>query len=261
MGKESGISWTHATYNPWWGCVKVSEACDRCYAETWSKKLKLDVWGKDAPRRFFGEKHWNEPRVWNRAAEKEGIRKRVFCASMADVFEKHADLDPWREKLWKLIEETPSLDWLLLTKRTSLATDMVPSSWAGGWPKNVWAGTTTENQHWYDQRVPVLMKIPAAIHWLSMEPLLSAVDLHLDAMEGKKPDWFIVGGESGVGSRPMEAGWITSLRSQVETHGKAFFFKQKGEILAKAMGCKAKKGDEPSEWPVEFNVQNFPKVA
>lgn len=261
MGKESGIAWTNATFNPWWGCVKVSEACDRCYAETWAKKMKSDVWGKDAPRRFFGEKHWNEPRVWNRAAEKAGVRKRVFCASMADVFEKREELDPWREKLWKLIEETPWLDWLLLTKRTALATQMVPSSWAGGWPAHVWAGTTTENQHWYDQRVPSLMKIPARIHWLSLEPLLSSVDLHLDTMEMKKPDWFIVGGESGVGSRPMEAGWITSIRAQAEKHGKAFFFKQKGEILAKAMGCSAKKGDDPSEWPAEFRIQEFPKVA
>lgn len=117
MGKNSRIEWTDHTFNPWWGCTKVSEACKNCYAEAWSKRVGQQVWGPQAERRFFGERHWLEPLKWNADAAAHGKRLRVFCASMADVFEDRRSLDPWRSKLWELIEATPQLDWLLLTKR------------------------------------------------------------------------------------------------------------------------------------------------
>lgn len=117
MAKDSGIEWTHHTFNPWWGCVRLSPACAHCYAETWARRVGMDLWGGDAPRRFFSENHWREPLRWNSEAQRLGVRARVFCASMADVFEPRTDLDPWRERLWGLIEKTSHLDWLLLTKQ------------------------------------------------------------------------------------------------------------------------------------------------
>src|SRR5258708_7584279 len=117
MGKNSHIEWTHHTFNPWWGCTKVSPACDNCYAEAWAKRVGNDVWGSKAPRRFFSDSHWKEPLKWQAQAAEEEERARVFCASMADVFEARPELDAPRARLWKLIESTPNLDWLLLTKR------------------------------------------------------------------------------------------------------------------------------------------------
>lgn len=117
MGIETEIAWTDSTFNPWWGCQRVSPGCERCYAETFAKRVGLQVWGPKQERRFFGEKHWREPLRWNEQAAKAGARRRVFCASMADVFEERLDLAAARARLFGLIRLTPSLDWLLLTKR------------------------------------------------------------------------------------------------------------------------------------------------
>src|SRR5688572_21886599 len=117
MGESTTITWTHHSWNPWWGCVKVSEGCKNCYAESFSKRACHDIWGPGSQRRFFGDKHWAEPIKWDRAAEKAGERRRVFCASMADVFEDRPDLVEPRRRLFELIRATPNLDWLLLTKR------------------------------------------------------------------------------------------------------------------------------------------------
>src|SRR5437764_7892645 len=135
MAKNSHIEWTHHTFNPWWGCAKVSPACKHCYAELWAKRMGQRIWGGDAPRRFFGDAHWNEPLEWNDEAQDANERMRVFCASMADVFERRSELDQWRERLWLLIECTPWLDWLLLTKRPQNISAMVP--WDDSWPSNV----------------------------------------------------------------------------------------------------------------------------
>ena len=175
MAKNSTIEWTHHTFNPWWGCVKVSDACKHCYAETWAKRTGADVWGNDASRRFFGEKHWAEPLTWNADAESSKTRFRVFCASMADVFEKRDELDQWRLRLWELIEKTPHLDWLLLTKRPQNILKMVP--WKEEFPTNIWIGTTVENQKEAQKRIPALLKVPASVRFLSCEPLLSPIDL------------------------------------------------------------------------------------
>src|SRR5579862_1495352 len=143
MGRNSSIEWTHHTFNPWWGCAKVSPGCENCYAETWARRVGQDLWGVKNDRRFFTDKHWDEPLRWNEEAESDGERKRVFCASMADVFEDRADLKPWRERLWTLIEKTASLDWLLLTKRPQNISGFVP--WKDRWPQNIWLGTTVED--------------------------------------------------------------------------------------------------------------------
>src|SRR4051812_10352226 len=117
MAKNSHIEWTHHTFNPWWGCTKVSPACDNCYAELWAKRVGHQLWGRKASRRFFSDSHWREPVLWNEIACREKVRQRVFCASMADVFERRSEMNDHRHRLWDLILETQWLDWLLLTKR------------------------------------------------------------------------------------------------------------------------------------------------
>lgn len=291
MGEHSHISWTHHTFGPWWGCVEVSPACDSCYARTLAHRWGFDVWGKDKPRRFFGEKHWNEPRKWNAKAAKQGQRARVFCASMADVFEDRRDLDPWRLKLWKLIEETPDLDWMLLTKRADCIKTMLPEAWLSEPRPNVWLGVTAENQRRAEERIPVLLEVPAAVHWISAEPLLSAIDFSLwmagakravtddvlDAPDGALVDgfervgdtwkrrdgisWIITGGESGADARRMDPAWARDILLQCRAAGVSYHFKQKGRVLSAEMGCKDREGKDAAEWPEDLRVQEFPKVA
>jgi protein gp37 len=224
MGKHSAIEWTDHTFNPWWGCVKVSPACINCYAEKWSKRVGQSLWGPDSPRRFFSDKHWHQPILWDREAKKDQQRRRVFCASMADVFEPRSDLNFWRTRLWDLIGETRNLDWILLTKRPEEIQSRVP--WHSAWPSNVWIGTTVENQEWAEKRINHLIELPAAVRFLSCEPLLGALDLSrwLDRIH-----WVIVGGESGPYARILDPTWVCGLRDQIVKADKAFFFKQWGE--------------------------------
>lgn len=177
MGKDSKISWTHHTFNPWVGCQKVSPGCENCYAESQMNRYGRDVWGPTAPRERTAKANWKKPIQWHREAYEKRRRARVFCASLADVFEARDDLDPWREDLWKLIESTPYLDWLLLTKRPEEMVKRTPSSWRNGWPDNVWAGTSTESQRWFDERYEHLLKVPAKVRFLSVEPMVGPIDM------------------------------------------------------------------------------------
>jgi protein gp37 len=224
MGKDSRIEWTHHTFNPWWGCTKVSQACKFCYAEVWAKRTGQKLWGPKAERRFFGAEHWKQPLNWDREAKAAGLRRRVFCASMADVFEYRAELQPWREKLWDLIEQTPNLDWLLLTKRPQRIG--LHNRWGGGWPTNVWLGTTVENQTTAAERIPHLLENSAHVRFLSCEPLIGPVDL-TDYL-GFGIQWVIAGGESGGRSRPSHPRWISDLRDQCTAAKVRFLFKQWG---------------------------------
>lgn len=224
MGQRSAIEWTDHTFNPWWGCTKVSPGCKHCYAETLSIRHGHDVWGPGKSRRKFGDRHWQEPLNWNRQALKQNRRARVFCASMADVFEDNADLESERQRLWNLIAETQMLDWLLLTKRPENMLRFAP--WGNPWPANVWAMVSVEDQEQAERRVPILLDVPAVVRGLSVEPLIAPVDLepwlaHIH--------WVIVGGESGRSARPMHADWVRQLRQQCITANVAFFFKQWGE--------------------------------
>lgn len=224
MGQLSTIEWTNHTFNPWWGCTKISPGCVHCYADTWSRRYGHDIWGPKKPRRTFGEKHWQDPLKWERQADSLGQRKRVFCASMADVFENNKSILSEREKLWELISGTPMLDWLLLTKRPENMMRFSP--WESEWPSNVWAMTSVENQEQANKRIPELIKVPAIVRGLSVEPLLNEVDLSpwLDQIQ-----WVIVGGESGHGARQMKVEWVRNLRDQCRKHDVPFFFKQWGE--------------------------------
>jgi protein gp37 len=246
MGADTKIEWARHTFNPWVGCTKLSPACDHCYAEAWAKRTgQAHLWAGE--RRRTTAANWREPLKWNRDAEAIGVRYRVFCASLADVFDNQAD-DQWRSDLFALIEDTPHLDWLLLTKRPQNVAKMIWPKWDAGLPQNIWLGTTVENQEEADRRIPHLLAAPAAIRFLSCEPLLGPVDLsmlhydgvtNIDALRGRhglsfgadcaKIDWVIAGGESGPGARPMHPDWARSLRDQCAAAGVPFFFKQWGE--------------------------------
>lgn len=224
--KYSEISWTHHTFNPWWGCTKVSPACDNCYAEDFADRFGGATWGINGERRFFGPEHWNGPVKWNSEAEQKKIRFRVFCASMADVYEDRPDLVAERQKLWELVGRTPALDWLLLTKRPQNAQRLSP--WGGVWPGNVWLGTSIENQKYAERRIPILGAIPARVRFLSCEPLLGALALSTTVRKGVI-DWIIAGGESGPVSRPMNPDWVRGIRDFCASQEIPFHFKQWGQ--------------------------------
>lgn len=259
MGVDTEIAWCDHTFNPWWGCQRVSPGCENCYAESFAKRVghgkRLPmIWGpaSTTERQFFGDAHWNEPRKWNAKAERDGVRRRVFCASMADVFEDREDLVAPRERLFRLIDGTPHLDWLLLTKRPENVNRLTPLRLWGtlynrGLPPNVWIGTTVEDQKRAHERVPELLKVHARVRFLSCEPLLEPVTLRLsdwgscfhEGREGSDDqanhrecashlDWIIIGGESGGGSRPFDLAWARSIRDQCKAAGVACFVKQMG---------------------------------
>lgn len=226
MGAESKIEWTDHTFNGWWGCVKVSPACDFCYAEKFAHRYFQNLWGKGSGRRFFGEKHWNEPLKWNRDAAKEGKRKKVFCGSMMDIMESRQDLNEPRERIYILTGETPWLNWLFLTKRPNQYLNKLPKAWMNHPRNNVWLGTTVESDK-YLFRIDQLKSVPAVVHFLSIEPLIEEIHLteeHLDGIE-----WVIVGGESGSKeARPMNPEWVRKIRDLCIKCGVDFFFKQWG---------------------------------
>jgi protein gp37 len=262
MGEVSGIAWTDATFNPWWGCTRVSPGCEHCYAEALATvRRKLPVWGVDAERKPMSDGYWKDPEKWNRKAEAEGVRRRVFCASMADVFEHvparneqaNRVMRDARGRLFGLIERTPHLDWLLLTKRPQNVAHLVP--WGGElgpWPSNVWLGTTTEDQQRYDERWPILAKIPAQVHFISHEPALGPLAIRGDVV----PDWVITGGESGPGARFYDHAWAESVIEQCRLAGIAPFVKQLGTNASLTLNDR--KGGDPSEWPAHLRVQEFP---
>lgn len=248
VAKDSKISWTHHTFNPWRGCTKVSDGCKHCYAETMSKRnpAVLGLWGPQGVRAPAAESYWKQPERWNHEAQASGERRRVFCASLADAFEgpETMPVESWpvveaaRTRLFALVERTRWLDWLLLTKRPENMPRFAPLSWARGWPDNVWAMTSVENQKEADRRIPLLLQVPAKVRGLSCEPLLGDVDLthwlkygEFSPYGRRAIHWVIVGGESGADARPMFAAWARSLRDQCIDAGVAFHFKQHGEYL------------------------------
>lgn len=256
MGEYTKIGWCNHTWNPWWGCVEVSPACDNCYARTFSHRMGFDVWGSTADRRFFEDKHWNEPVRWNQKAAAAGEQRRVFCASMADVFERHPDkainakLTEARFRLFALIEMTPHLTWLILTKRPSNALEMLPLSWRGGFPRNFWFGITAEDNYWLNIRAAYAEQVEARVRFISWEPSLGPLtDLEQfvtrygtsGGMRGRLSlpnddtyssvfQWVIAGGERGGSQeRASRIEWFRQARNICQQHGTAFFLKQWGD--------------------------------
>lgn len=276
MSENTKIEWCDHTFNAWEGCQKTGPGCDHCYAELRNARFgggTAPNFGPGAPRRRTSAANWNLPKRWNAQADafmaQHGRRQRVFCASLADVFDNAVD-PQWRADLFKLIADTPNLDWLLLTKRIGNVARMIPFGWQDfRMPPNIWIGATIVNQAEADRDIPKLLAVAARVRFLSMEPLLGLVDIrrwlqpHCERHPGKlEPDgkcevcesrgiwglpgaealqehekapirrgldWVIVGGESGPGARPMHPDWACSLRTQCLRANVPFLFKQWGE--------------------------------
>lgn len=293
MGENTNIEWADHTWNPWRGCSKVSPGCAHCYAETLSKRnpAVLGEWGPGRPRVLA--KNWGDPQHWNRKKWFHGTtphRPRVF-PSLCDWLDEEVPIS-WFARFLQLIHDTPNIDWLLLTKRPqnwlprmrTVLADVRPlnafSDWLGQWmgtdpavtwrfkprpPLNVWFGVSVEDQPRALERVPVLLKIPAVLRWLSLEPLLAAVQLeHLDVEASGDPewceinaltgrhtdmarpapdvqrlDWLVIGGESGPCARPCQVEWVHSLLAQGQVSGVPVFVKQLGARPRRSCGCEA----------------------
>ena len=267
MGETTGIAWTDHTFSPWWGCEKVSAGCTHCYADDFAKRVghgkRLPtIWGANSERRLFGDAHWNEPRKWHKAAVKAGRFAKVFCSSMADVFEDRPDLIAPRTRLFNLIAETSFLTWQLLTKRPENIARMLHAHFSPPhFPlKNVWLGTTCENQEQAEKRLPHLLAVPAVVHFISAEPLLGPLDLSA-WMPGRGVGWVIVGGESGPRARPFQLDWARDLVAMCETADVPCFVKQMGDAPFSAdtrQRYRAHHAADPAEWPLALRVQQFP---
>lgn len=269
----SKIEWTDLTFNPWWGCERVSPGCAHCYADTLARRYgHAGTWGAGHGFRFFGDKHWAEPLKWARTMPARlGRRPRVFCASMADVFEDRTELVEPRKRLIELVYRTPELDWLMLTKRAENVGRMLGPDGVGLYAvesgqvpcpqPNLWVGVSIENAR-FTWRADVLRQIPAAVRFLSCEPLLGSL---LTVRDGELPcscwpgmstqrpvddkrlcdpweggcggvktldlsgiDWCIVGGESGPGARSFDVAWAREIVAECREHGVAPFVKQLG---------------------------------
>lgn len=289
MAENSKIEWTDHTFNGWWGCMKVSEGCQHCYAETFSKRVGRNIWGPAATtERWRTKGPWRDILKWDKRAKADGVRRKVFCQSMSDFFEDHPQLVSWRNEATEILEQLEWLDVQLLTKRPENIARMTPAFWTRyQWPAHVWIGTSVENQEAADKRIPELLKVPAAIRFLSCEPLLGPVDISTigsfglgqclecagagetsghygrsDGIDwcasclgkGEDPDavvsWVIVGGESGHHARPMQIEWAQSLSEQCRAAGVAFFMKQLGGAIDKRHDITA--------FPPDLQVREFP---
>jgi protein gp37 len=247
VSTDSAIEWTDATWNPTTGCDRVSDGCDHCYALTLSKRLKAmgqPKYQNDGDPRTSGPGfgltvhpdtltdpyHWRKPR-------------KVFVNSMSDLFHARVPLDFVRQ-VFEVMEATPQHTYQVLTKRASRLpriADRLP------WPPNVLMGVSVEHSG-EAHRIDSLRAVPAAVRFLSCEPLLGP----LDDIDLTGIGWVIGGGESGKGARPMHPDWPRSLRDQCQTAEVPFFFKQAGTVLAREWGCTDRKGHDPAEWPEVF---------
>lgn len=246
MAENTSIEWADHTFNPWIGCTKVSPGCDNCYAARQDAFRHWTPEGWGGPRKRT--KTWGDPVKWNAQAEREGRRFRVFCASLADVFDNEVPAE-WRADLFTLITKTPHLDWLLLTKRIGNVERMLDDIRHGAdedlpvWDyldtMNVWLGATVVNQEEADRDIPKLLAVPARVRFLSIEPMLGPIDLSstgfeislngLDDPVTTNLHWIIAGGESGPHARPAHPDWFRSLREQCAAADVPFLFKQWGE--------------------------------
>lgn len=253
--KNSGINWTHHTFNAWIGCTRVSPGCKNCYAETLDRRNlheRVSHWGPGAPRKVMSDTYWRQPVKWNAEATAAGERRRVFSSSLADVFDEEGPIEQ-RERLWQLIRETPSLDWLLLTKRPQCIRRHLPTDWGEGY-SNVWLGVSVEDRKHGLPRVDALRDIPAAIRFLSIEPLLEDLgEINLSGIH-----WVIVGGESGSRARSMDVTWVQSIIAQCSLENVAVWVKQLGKmpadegeelVILGQNGKRSGHADTMSDWP------------
>jgi protein gp37 len=292
MGEASKIQWTDATFNPHRGCTRVSEGCRSCYAEAMSRRnpAVLGVWGPGGTRVVAAESYWQQPLKWDRAAARSGRPHRVFCASLADVFEAwdgpmvdaqgrvlhYNSAATWwvagptphgpipmqfvRERLFSLIAATPHLTWQLLTKRPENIRPMLAEIGLDAPPANAWMGTSVEDQEQARKRISHLLGVPAAVRFLSCEPLLEGLGLTV-WLPGIA--WCVIGGESGPKARPFDLGWARSLVAQCRAGGVAAFVKQLGAhpvAEGRRLALRDPHGGDPAEWPADLRVREFPAI-
>lgn len=233
MGATTEISWADATFNLWWGCTKVggSPACEHCYAEAWAKRTGFNVWGNDAPRRYFREQHLGDLQKWDAQARATGTRKRVFVMSMGDWAEGRPEQKPVLEQFYAAADKLTNIDLLLLTKRPQLIRSLLPPSWLKDPRPHVWMGTTAETQAWMDLRWDHLLRVPAAVYWFSIEPVWERLQLPASFLQLQERAWAIAGGESGGHAQPTHPNVFRSIRDQTVRAGVPFHFKQHGEWL------------------------------
>ena len=258
MGEKSTIPWTDCTHHPWIGCQEMTEEeCGDCYAKRWAHQHQLDVWGPlmKSPRKLT--KTLGNPFKWNRQAEREGRRIKVFCASLADVFEPHPDVVDARNHLWETIEQTPNLDGQLLTKRPKFIKRLVPQSWLQDWPGQDWIVTSVGTQDAANKRMHYIIDLPAQLIFLSCEPLVERVFLAQELAAGKV-SWVICGGYSGSRDWLLDLTWARSLRDECGEYGVAFFMKQLGTVYARQHGLSDWKGGAIEEFPGDLRIREFP---
>lgn len=229
MAETTQISWADGSFNPWIGCTRISPGCDHCYAARDNERRKwVSAWGAERRR----TKTWGDPLKWNRKAAQTGYRPRIFCASLADIFDNEVPQE-WRDDLWQLFRETPNIRWIPLTKRIGNVMKMVPADWP--FP-HVGIMATMVNQEEYDRDRLKLSAVPAPWRGISAEPLLGRIILdHKDAKANL--DWVITGGESGPGFRPLDMDAVRYLRDQCRDLGITFHHKQNGGVRGKDAGC------------------------
>ncbi|WP_158271777.1 DUF5131 family protein [Methylosinus sporium] len=242
MGDKTDIEWADSTVNFWWGCTKVSAACDHCYAETWAKRFGGEHWGAGAPRRKIKGARTllhrldNDYAAW--AADHEcgllpplsGIRRRVFCMSMGDLFDNEVPLD-WFEEAWQTIYDCNLVDIIIVTKRLAMIEKRLKEAGFDGWPQHAWLLTSVHDQASAEREVPRLLelksKLAIPVAGLSIEPMLGAITFSENWDWLQSLDWIIVGGESGKGARDnnFEAN-ARVMRAQCREAGAPFFGKQ-----------------------------------
>ena len=271
MGKDTNIEWTHHSWNTHWGCQKVSPGCKNCYAESFSKRFGESIWGVNHKIKHQSEAYWKLPYKWDKQAANNGEQWRVFSNSMSDFFEDHPELPALRKQAFRIIEETPNLIWMLLTKHPDNIRDMIPQSWHENFPENVWLGTSVELPE-YLWRLDYIAGLGASATFVSFEPLLGSIHrelLRYLVQRGEQgyetildqPTMWIFGGESGSGARYTDPQWIVDVVGLGNNlHNVYPFVKQLGSVWAKQNGAKHKKGGDINEWPVELQVREVPNV-
>jgi protein gp37 len=240
MGKTTGISWTDATWNPWQGCTKVSDGCRNCYMYREKSRYGQDPFTvvRSKPATF------NAPMKWNL---QEG--SRIFICSWSDFF--HEDADPWRAEAWQIIDQLSNYDFLIPTKRPERIQKCLPANWHDGY-HNVWLGVSVENQQTADERIPILAKMPAALKWISVEPMLEGISLiYRDENWHTVFDWVVLGGESGPNYRSCDIGW---LRDAVDQCRKADI-----PVFVKQLGGWPDTGHELTDFPEDLRIREFPR--
>lgn len=249
MGKQTAIAWTQKTWNPWQGCRKVSQGCKYCYMFRDKERYGQDPGTVvvSSSKTFFNPLHWHEPAL-------------VFTCSWSDWFISEADA--WRPTAWEVIKNTPHLTYQILTKRPERILSNLPADWGEGY-KNVWIGVSVEDQEAAKIRIPLLQHIPAAIRFISFEPLLGPIHLDRLGIDRLPFEWAIIGGESGSRTgkyryRPCDVRWIQSLLKQCQGAGVPCFVKQLGSHLAHGAKFSDGHGKDPQEWPEHLRVQHYP---